>query len=84
MTGRCSKGTHHVIRDNPDLELTPELLGVQGSYEASRGAEEFFAQGFRQRGANLLNKENMLSFDRTSRAGNSLNYIESFFEEILP
>jgi YD repeat-containing protein len=82
LSGRFTRTSHHIIRDNPDLDLTPTILGVQRSYGANRGAEEFFYQGYREQGARLLNEENMLSF-RPNRAANSLNHIEDFFQELL-
>jgi RHS repeat-associated protein len=82
LAQRFSRTSHHIIESNPDLELTPEILGVQGSKAANRGAEEFFYQGYLEQGAPLLNDESTISF-RASRAAKSLSYIEAFFEEII-
>jgi RHS repeat-associated protein len=82
LAQRFSKTSHHIIEANPDLELTPEILGVQGSKAANRGAEEFFYQGYLEQGAPLLNDESTISF-RPSRAAKSVSYIEAFFDELI-
>ncbi|WP_189934545.1 LamG-like jellyroll fold domain-containing protein [Streptomyces aurantiogriseus] len=82
MKGRISRG-HDIFKENPDF--TPHVVDVQGSAEANKGAEEFFTQGFAQRGADLLNSPESpaLGFSKTPRGRKSVQMMDSFFDELL-
>jgi hypothetical protein len=78
LADRIRKGHDH-FREG----LTAHVIDVQGTKRASQGAEEFFYQGFRQRGEPLTNAESILSFDRPARTRSSLEKIEDFFTDLF-
>jgi hypothetical protein len=78
LAGRIARGHDHF-----NSTLTPRVLGVQKTYAANRGAEEFFIQGFLQRGANLTNSDPALGFSKSERGRKSVGYIDAFFDELL-
>ncbi|MGW0575453.1 LamG-like jellyroll fold domain-containing protein [Streptomyces sp. NPDC002920] len=82
MKGRISRG-HDIFKENPDF--SPHVVDVQQSAEANKGAEEFFTQGFSQRGADLLNSPDSpaLGFSKTPRGQKSVQMMDSFFDELL-
>lgn len=83
MGGRISRG-HDIFKQNPDL--TPHVIDVQQSLEASKGAEEFFVQGYLQRGADLLNDLSgspPLGFSKSARGKKSVQMMDAFFDDLL-
>ncbi|GAA2881064.1 hypothetical protein Acy02nite_21010 [Actinoplanes cyaneus] len=78
LAGRLSRGHDHFTEG-----LTPEVIAVQGNYASSRGAEEFFIQGYLQRGASLTNSDPAVGFSKTARGKKSVGYMDSFFTELL-
>ncbi|MFE7753419.1 hypothetical protein [Streptomyces sp. NPDC057428] len=82
MKGRISRG-HDIFKANPDL--TPHIIDVQMSMDASKGAEEFFTQGYAQRGANLLNSPDSpaLGFSKAARGRKSVEMMDAFFDELI-
>ncbi len=82
MKGRISRG-HDIFKENPDL--TPHVIDVQTSMDASKGAEEFFTQGYAQRGVELLNSPESpaLGFSKTARGLKSVQMMDAFFDELL-
>ncbi|MFC1438200.1 LamG-like jellyroll fold domain-containing protein [Streptacidiphilus sp. N1-10] len=82
MKGRIARG-HDIFKQNPDL--TPQVVDVQQSMDASKGAEEFFTQGFAQRGASLLNSPDSpaLGFSKAARGQKSVQMMDAFFDELL-
>jgi len=49
LARRLSRG-----HDHSQEGLTPHVIAVQKMYAANRGAEEFFIEAFRDRGASLV------------------------------
>ncbi|MFD4598977.1 polymorphic toxin-type HINT domain-containing protein [Streptomyces sp. NPDC058464] len=82
MKGRIARG-HDIFKENPDL--TPRVIDVQQSMDANKGAEEFFTQGYAQRGASLLNSPESpaLGFSKTARGQKSVQMMDAFFDELL-
>jgi hypothetical protein len=75
---RLSRGHDHFTDG-----LTPEIVDVQKSKEANRGAEEFFTQGYSELGAELTNINEPLSFKDAERTQKSLRYLDAFFSELF-
>jgi pretoxin HINT domain-containing protein len=82
LKGRLARG-HHIFDNHSDL--SPRVIDVQGSMEASKGAEEFFMQGYLQRGANLSNSPSSppLGFSRAGRGAKSVQMMDAFFEDLF-
>jgi hypothetical protein len=61
------------------------VVDVQKSLDANRGAEEFFTQGYAQRGADLLNSPDSpaLGFSKAARGRKSVDMMDAFFDELL-
>ncbi|WP_203685115.1 hypothetical protein [Actinoplanes siamensis] len=82
LAGRLSRG-HDIAKANPSF--TFHVVDVQKTKDASKGAEEFFFQGYSQRGANLLNSPSSppLGFSKIERGRKSASMMDAFFEDLF-
>jgi hypothetical protein len=69
--------------DHYQAGLKPEVVAAHGSRAASRGAEEFFIQCYREQGAKLRNIDEALSYKNDRRAQKSLYYLDAYFQELF-